>query len=277
MSVFVEDRFKGIDFDLFTPRIGYQRLGQDNATASSETPGFAASNAANVRTDSAWRPTSLPGSAANWGILFGAATAVSYFGVAAHDLFTQNATVALEITVDAGSTWTAIAGLDAIVPTENDPILFLFDEAEVDGIRLRIVSADDNPTIATMGTGPVMEWPRRAVWSGTPITEGDNITFNNNRSDTGNWLGRTRISDGLNFSIQIDNMSEAYRTSDFETFKRYANGENAAFWIASRPGNYPDEISYAWTTELVRMTRNRPNAQVTGSVTLNCRGYRQDI
>ncbi len=274
MSVYIETGFNGDNYPLTHPRIGYVRRGAANAAASSEASGFAAVNAGTVRTDSAWRPTSLPGSAANWNIVFNSPRTVGYFGVAKHDLATQNAEIRLQTTSDGGATWDGINGFEAITPTDNSAILFLFDPVTVDGIRLRINSADDNPTIATMGTGEVMEWPQPCTWTGTPITEGDQITFSVNRTDTGNWVGRTKVSDGLQYAMAIENLSETFRSGDFADFKAYANGEDATFWVASRPGDYPDEVAYAWALDVVRMERARPNATNAGAVTLNLQGLR---
>lgn len=142
---------------------------------------------------------------------------------------------------------------------------------------MAINSADGNPTIATIAGGAVQEWPRKAVWTGTPITEGDRITFANNTSDTGVLVGRTVVSDGLEFQVTVNNLSETFRTGDFADFKAYANGEDALFFIAPRPGDYPDEVAYAWATDVVRMTRDTPNNRVSGSVTLNLMGHRQDL
>lgn len=276
MSVYIQTGFFGDEYGLEHPRIGYDRA-NGTVDASTEAAGFAGDNAATVRVDTAWRPTSLPGLLADWELNFDTPTLVSYFGIAAHDLGTQGAFIRIQATTDGGSTWTSIAGLNAIEPEDDSAILCLFDPVSVDGIRVRIESADDNPTIAVMATGEVMEWPRKAVWTGTPITEGDRLSFDNNLTGTGIVIGRTKESDGLEFSMQVDNLSEDWRTSTFKSFKAYANGEQAAFFIAQRALYYPDEVAYAWTTDTVRMSRETPNRRVSGSVTLNCIGYRQNL
>lgn len=195
----------------------------------------------------------------------------------AHDLGTQNANISIQTTSDGGGTWDTVTGLGSIEPEDDSAILCLFDTVNVDGYRVQINSADGNPTIATIAGGAVMEWPRKAVWTGTPITEGDRISFTNNSSETGVWLGRTKTSDGLEFPFVVNNLSEDFRTGDFKDFKDYANGEDAAFFIAPRPLDYPDEVAYAWAADTVRMTRDTPNKRVSGTVNLNLIGYRQDL
>lgn len=274
MSVYIQTGFNGLTEDLNHPRIAFNRRREGTGTGSTEAAGFDAVNAGTVRLDTAWRPTAVP---ATWTNIFLNPRNVQYVGIAGHDLGTQNASIAIQTTVDGGSTWDTVAGLGAITPEDDSAILCLFDTVNADGYRVAINSADDNPTIATIAGGAVQEWPRKAVWTGTPITEGDKISFSNNTSETGVLTGRTRVSDGLEFQVTVNNLSEAFRTGDFKEFKAYANGEDAAFFIAHRPLDYQDEVAYAWATETVRMTRETPNHRVSGSVTLNLMGHRQDL
>jgi len=117
-------------------------------------------------------------------------------------------------------------------------------------------------------------WPRPFVWDGRPITEGDQISFENTIAVTGNWLGRSVVSDGLQFELTMMHAPEEWRQTRFKRFKRYANGENAAFFIAARPEDYPDELAYAWATNVVTADRAMPNKRVSTSVTLTCQGLR---
>lgn len=273
MSVYIQDEFFGYTYDLDHLRIAHDRV-SGTVSSSTETAGYADGNAATVRVDSAWRPTALP---ANWSTVLSSATTLSYVGIAAHDLGTQGASITIQTTTDGGSTWDTVTGLSALTPDDDSAILCLFEPVSADGYRVIINSADAVPTIAVIAAGDVMEWPRPCVWTGTPITEGDQISFANNQSETGAWLGRTRVSDGLRFQVQVSNLSEDFRAGDFKAFKAYANGENAAFFIALRPGYYPDEVAYAVSSDVVRMSRDQPNRRISGSVTMNLSGYRQDL
>ena len=86
--------------------------------------------------------------------------------------------------------------------------MFILDPIEVSEIRIRIESADDNPYIGVIAVGRLDEWPRLADWTGQPITEGDQITFSDNISDSGSFIGRTKVSDGLTYTMQVDNLPE---------------------------------------------------------------------
>lgn len=268
MTVVIETDFVGIDYNLNHPRIAWRRAG-GAVTASSSADGFAAVNAGTPRTDTAWRPTGATGT---WTITPASSDGVSYLGVAGHDFGTQAATV--KVQVDIGAGFVDVPGCE-VSPDDNEPLLFLFEARDCDAVRLSITAADAPPTVAVIAAGLVSEWPRFATWIGTPITESEQISFANNSSDTGNWLGRTKTADGLSFDVQIDNLPESYRQGEFKEFKAHANGDVATFFVATRPYDYPDEVSYAWVTDTLRMSREIPNRRVSGSVRMQCRGYRK--
>lgn len=269
MTVVIETGFTGDVYPMTHPRVGWRRM-SGTVTASSSVDGFNAANAGTPRTDTAWRPTGVPNHI--WTLTPASATVISYVGIAAHDLGTQNATVSLQINTGAG--FVTVAGT-SVSPADDDPVLWLIDPVSVTAARVVITATDAPPTIAVIAMGEVTEYPRLATWTGQPITEGDDIRFTNNMSDTGNWLGRTKVSDGLTFSLDVDNLSETWRQTEFKEFKAHANGEVATFFAAHRPFDYPNEVAYAWLEETARMDRALPNKRVSGSISLRCRGYRK--
>jgi len=272
MSVYIATGFTGTTYPLSHGRVCWNAY-SGTVTATTEAAGFAASNAATVRTDSAWRPTAATGT---WTLTFGSAQPVSFIGIAKHDLGTQNATIAIEYDAAGGSeVWAAFAGLGAVQPADDAPLLFLVPATSSDAVRVRITAADAAPTISVVRVGEADEWPRPFVWTGQPITEGDRISFDNTMSLTGNWLGRSIASDGLSFDLQMNNAPESWRRGDFAAFKAYANGEDAAFFIAARPtADYLAEVAYAWAADIVTASRETPNKAVSTSVTLSCQALR---
>ncbi|PIY28405.1 MAG: hypothetical protein COZ09_10170 [Comamonadaceae bacterium CG_4_10_14_3_um_filter_60_42] len=266
MTVVIETGFADTGFDLDAPRIGWHSE-PGTVAATNEADGFPAANADAPQTYTAWRPSSVP---ASWRRTFTAPASPSYIAIAAHTIGSSGATVTVrKLTSSVWSNW---GGDTTLTPTNDDPILFLLNPQTVDGIGIQV-----STQIATIGhirAGTVMKWPRRAVWTGQPITEGRQYNYNVNLSDSGNWLGRTQVADGLSFSMIVNNLSETFRTGDFKDFADHANTGDATFWIAPRPQGYPNELAYAWSPETVRMNRDVPNSRIAGSVTLQCRGYR---
>lgn len=266
MTVYIEDSFAGSERPLTHGRICYQREA-GTITTSGAAAGFPAVNAGTLRTDSGWRPDALP---ATWVLTFAAPAVVSYIGIAKHDLGSLGAVFSLEYDIGAG--FVAYPGMSGRTATDDKPILFLALPRAVDAIRLTVTSADAVPTISVISAGEADEMPRPFVWTGQPITEGEQIAYEDTRSQTGNWLGRSVQSQGLQFSLTMQNVSEAWRQTTWAAFKVWANGEGAAFFIAARPGGYPDEVAFAWTNQNPRANRSTPNKAISTEISLNCQG-----
>ena len=272
MAVIIATGFSGTTYPLTHGRVcwDWPRDGVPSATTSAS--GFPASGALPVRTDTAWRPTAIP---ATWTLAYPSTRNISFLGIAKHDLGTRGATIAIEY--DVAGVWTAFAGADAIEPADDNPILLLAPVTACDGVRVRITASTGNPSLSIIMAGVADEWPRPFVWSGQPITEGDQIGFENTIALTGNWLGRSVVSDGLRFELTMANAPETWRQGAFKDFKAYANGEDAAFFIAARPDGYPQELSYAWATSVVTASRAISNKQASTAVTLSCQGLRPNV
>jgi hypothetical protein len=270
MSVVVATGFTGDTYPLTHGRVCWEWYKDATPSATTAAAGFPAVNAMPPRTDSAWRPTEIP---SNWSLDFATDDSpVGFVGIAKHDLGTLNATIAIEYDIDG--VWTAFAGAGSLQPTDDSPILLLVPETDCDGVRIRITAADGNPTIAVIMVGVADEWPRPFTWTGSPITEGDRIRFENTIAVTGNWLGRSVAAEGIQFSVQMQHASEAWRQGDFARFKRYANGQDAVFFIALRPSSYPAEVAYAWATDVVAAQRAIANKSISTTVEMTCQGLR---
>jgi len=269
MTVVIESGFIGAEYDLNHPRIGYERVAGALTTNVPSEDGFNAQNAETPLTYTAWQPTSVP---AVWRLTFvgGGTETISYLGIGVHNIGSSGATVTLQ-SFD-GATWANWGGGMSVSPDNDDAIMFLVEPAAVNGIGILIEGAVAR--VGTISAGDVLEWPRKATWTGLPITESETNRYNVNQSDTGNWLGRTRIASGLEFDMTIDNLSETFRRGEFETFRNHANTGDGTFFVAPRPLDYPDEVAYAWSPETIRMERNVPKKEIAGSVSMSLRGYK---
>ena len=267
MSVVIQSGFVGIDEDLTYPRIGWNNISGTVTSTGTDADGFPAANARTNVTYTAWQSTTA---GQEWRNTFASAQSVAYVGVAVHNAGTLGATITVRKL--SGGTWSDWTGSPSASPSNDDAILFLLSPESVDGIGIEVTGAAAR--IGVIRAGAIMEWPRRAQWTGLPITESQQLRYNFNESETGNWLGRTVVSSGNQFEVNIDNLSETYRTSAFADFAAHANTGDGPFFIAPRPLDYPNEVAYAWPTETVRMSREIPNKLASGSVGLSLMGYR---
>jgi hypothetical protein len=248
-------------FDLKLPRIGWHAQG-GTVSASSAAAGFAAARAVTQQTADGWKPSAMP---ASWVLDAGAGVGLSYCGIAAHDLATVGATVFVEYLNDA--TWITIY---EVTPQDDGALFFLFPAIFAQQWRVR-VTGDNAPTIGHIRFGRVLTVPRMATYTGRPIDEGERVALRYQISETGEYLGTVVEGNGLQFSVEIDHLSEAFRLGPWREFKRWAERGNT-FFIAPKPYNYPKEVAYAWTSRAA-VERTIANRNISGSVTLDCVGY----
>lgn len=264
MSVHVAGGFAGNAYPTRTPRIGHARIA-GLVTPSTEAAGFEADNAVSQRTDSFWQPTALP---ATWAIDALSAQAVSYVGIAAHDLGTQGCTVAVQSSPD-GVAWTTRL---TVVPTDDTAIFGLFATVSARYWQLAISGAGDEPTIGVIQFGAVMEFPALAVYAPSLSFERSrNLTYSANITEGGQWAGRTIVRTALAPEMAVNHLAETWIASEWDAFALAA--ETAPFFVADRPADYPKSCTYAWTSADLRASRSMPNAEVSIDVTLQLTGF----
>lgn len=254
----------GNTYPLNTPRIGWRRIA-GTVAASTEAAGFAAANADTNRTDSFWQATALP---ATWRLDAGSAQSVSYCGIAAHDLGSRGCTILVQSSTD-DSAWTTRA---TITPTDDSAIFALFATVSARYWRLLISGAGDEPTIGVIQFGAVTEFPQRASYVGSVSFDRTRVaSYSMNRSEGGQWLGRSVSRAMLTPVMQVAHLSETWIAAEWDAFALYA--EEAPFFIADRPDTYPKSCCYAWTNADLRVDRSLPNASVAMSVSLELTGF----
>ncbi|MDD5273582.1 MAG: hypothetical protein PHU14_12790 [Methylovulum sp.] len=228
------------------PRIGYENLlrGADcTITPSTEATDHEADNIVNGLTWSYWEPTAVT---ATLTFTFDAAKDVDYFGIAAHTLDTYGFAIELEYLDNSSpATWVS---LGEVLPADTDGngvIMFLFDEVSSDNFRLTITGGTGNPAIGVVYLGKVLEVERRIYGGHSPITLSKNTVIRPNKSEGGQWLGRTIIRQGASTSIALKNLTPTWIRATFKPFIEAAR--SYPFFWAWRPGDYADEIGYVWT------------------------------
>lgn len=251
--------------DLHLPRVGWRSI-SGAITASSAAEGFEAPLGADPATYTAWRPTSAP---ATWEIDAGEPVTVDYCGVGAHDAGAQGASLAVEYW--DGTEWVEAA---SAAPADDSAVLFLF--APVSAERWRLVVTGAVARIGNVRFGAVTVLPRRSTFApALPITEAERLEYQTNVSATGEWLGRSVVSAGLEFAVAVEHMPEAFAAGEWAAFRRHANEGAGTFFIAPKPGSYPSEVAYAWPLEPVRAERSVPVAGIARATELRCGGYRR--
>ena len=268
MSVVLQNGFIGIEQGLNNPRLCWRKVA-GTVTASTEAEGFDAKFAYAEELVNAWRPTAVP---ADWTVTFADDAPVSYVGIGAHTIGSSGATVKAQVPDGSGG-WNDVPGCVA-TPSDDAAILFLLSVQDVGAVRVVVSEA-----IAEIGyilTGQATEIPRLAQFTGLPITESQQVEYRDNTSMTGKPLGRTLQRDGLEFTVEIENLPETFRATEWAAFRQaMERGGRQFFFYAPKPEKYPDEVALAWQRQPSPFERAIPNKNISGAINMTCGGYRQ--
>ncbi len=193
----------------------------------------------------AWVATPSGGTAALQ-MVFASAQSLNAVAIAAHNIGSiSGARVQAQYSTDGGTTWLD-AGSGNIFPTDNQAILFYFDEVSTTHWRIRVRDAGSNDVeIGVAYWGTVMTIPRRFYQGYTPPITPTNVMLQSNVSQGGNLLGAAVTRKGSSASATVQNVDPTFiRGTDFKGFMNHFNNGNGSFW-AWRPTKYGD-LFYCW-------------------------------
>lgn len=272
MSMVIQTGFLGNTYDINNPRIGFDAHSATGTATSSATgadPDW-------VTDGETWTVWEGGNTSATLTITFPSSYATGYVGLAAHNLGSTGASVTLQTSTDGGS-FTTPTGLSAHEPQDDSAIMWLFATTNLRAVRFVISGGSLAPQVAVAQAGEVLEVPQRSVFTELPISESEMVTYRHQQSVTGDVLGRAVLGSMLEFTLTINNLAETFRGAlgdiTWTGFRTHVKTVGP-FFIATKPLKYPDDVAYARCKEHPKFERNRPNAKLSGSVSLECMGYR---
>lgn len=205
-------------------------------TVSSETSDGAGLNAVEDTTFDFWT-----GGAATSRITvdYGSDVECDAFGVAAHTIGTDGATIAVEYSDDDMS-YTEAA---SVTPTDDDTIFIVFP---VTSARYWRVSVTDGPaSIGVMKLGKRLIFPCGVLSGYTPINHAHRIELLTNMSVSGQFLG-TRIKRvGADTGIDFGMIETDFVDTHMRGFEDHFNS-GRTFFYAGAPDDWPDDYGYCW-------------------------------
>jgi hypothetical protein len=236
--VFIENSFNPA-VPLTHSRIGIDNIVREGTvTASGEDPAFPAFAAKNPLTYEFWRPDVLD---AWWKVDAGLPVEVSYCGIASHTLGSSGAFVTVQYSTD-DSTW-----VDVLTDNQSDdsPMMFLF--APVTARYWRIfIQGSVIPSVGVVYFGKTLEMQRPCFSGLEPINFNRSTVIRPNRSENGQWVGRSIVRQGANMSVSYRHLDYDWYRTNFDPFVKQAI--KYPFFFAWRPNGYPDAVGYVWTT-----------------------------
>lgn len=246
-----------LDQPLINARIFWRSLTLNALAASVSVSSESASGPkdAPLRPDTVeyWEPTALP---ATWTFTIGSAGSpsaevIDYVAIAGHTLGSSHATVLCETTDGtlAGSpsaeVWTTLAQSHA--PADDSPIVFSAAPRTATKFRLTI-SGSTIPRLAVIyaGRSTAMQEPIRGGGH-APMTLKRQTVLHQSLSRGGQFLGQGIRRIGFTGAAAFELLDPAWYRANFDPFVVHAR--QYPYFFAWRPGQYADEVVFAWTAE----------------------------
>lgn len=243
--------------------IGYRSLlTRSNTVADFAEQFFPIENVANPATNLFWRSESTEVQYIT--ISAGLNSGADYVGFANHNLSSAGIAYQVQGSND-GIDWDDIS--DEIIPDSDAPHVQIFTLAVYTLYRIKLTPTGDTvPRIAVLYLGKMLVLQRRTYVGHTPITMARETTLSNNRSETGQFLGRVVRREFLQCGIELQNLTPEWYRSYFDDFAE-ASRTTPFFW-AWRPIDYPAEVGFCWAMDDIVPKNQRNNGMMQTSIKL---------
>lgn len=232
------------------PIIGYQTLvTANNVTATTAQTDWPASNLSNVSTYLKWKAQSgSPLLDEYLTVVPDTADDIDYVGIAGHNFGSGQMPVSVEVLDESTSPATWVEVISEVLLADDGPVIFRFDKDVYPSVRLRIqpslLAEQVTPFAAVLYVGELLILQRRIYVGHTPIPYGRQLNLANHRSISGAFLGRIVLSETVQTSIELQNLTASWYRANFEPFLQAAR--EIPFFFGWRPGTYPREIGFSW-------------------------------
>lgn len=233
-------------------------------TASTTATGYFAEGPDNSLTYEKWKPTASTGT---WEHDFTSSTTADYCCIGAHNLGTSGSTINVQYWT--GAAWSDLCAATAI--SDDMPIMVIFAPQAATKFRLNISAGTSAPSIGVIKFGQSLQMQRALYGGHAPLDLSRQTSMQSNISETGEFLGRTKIRTQFSTSFEWKHLTAAWVRTNWRPFQLAI--ETEPFFIAWRPETF-SEVGLCQSDEM-------PIPQNMGikdfmSVTLNVRGYGYD-
>ncbi len=266
MSIVVSGAVSNVD----TPSIGYEnRVTSANISSTTEDADFPVTNLANVSTNLLWKGVAVSPAVDEYiTVDLPGANDADYVGIARHNFGSAGITMSVEGLVDEAASpevWIVLVEETAIA--SDQPLIFKFEAQTLDKIRVRLQPGTAAPQAAVLYVGALLELQRNIYVGHTPITLGRHTVTAQQRSESGNYLGRVIVDERTQTSVNLRNLTPAWYRTFFDPFVTAARDN--PFFFAWRPSSYPNEVGFAWLTDDPIPVNEQPNGMMQVEFRMN--------
>lgn len=236
-----------------SPIIGWHNLVTAGfVVGSSEDVDYPAINLANPATHLKWRATS----SADQTLTFTPSSVVpeniDYVAIVRHNLATAESQISIrQDSVDL---------IDPVILPADEVTIFRLPTTAFSEIEFLMENNTSAPEIAVVYIGRLLYLQRRIYVGHTPIVDGKQSIVANPRSESGNFLGRIILSETYDTTFNMNNVEAAWYREYMRPFVEAST--RAPFFFGWRPGTYPREAGYVWTTRAPRPVNQLNNGMM---------------
>ncbi len=215
--------------------------------------------APNVLSPTTW--DSWTGNINGWvAVAFAAAFAIDSFGLAGHNLGSIGATLRFGYKASPGAAWTL---MPEIRPVDNSPILLLSPAIAGSEFRVHVVASGGAvPIIGSFWAGRRMVLPSSVAPDYVRAPDAVTVEGEAAVSRGGHYLGATFRRRAGQLSPQFNPIARGWADLNLPAFRQHYDARRA-FFFASSPGIYPDDLAYGWRGE--RASELRPVLSAGGA------------
>lgn len=247
-----------------SPLIGWHNLiTVSNIIASSEEENYPVINLANPITSIISRWKAADDGAQTIDVEINSLLEIDYVAIARHNLGSTQRPITVFGSDGGGSPdWHEVVQ-ESLLPSNDPATIFRFDPQSLTDLRFSIGepsggSGFDPAEIAVMYVGKLLPLERRIYVDHTPINYGRSDKVVNGETEAGDFLGQIVTSEMLETGVQLQNLTPNWYRSKLDPFIQ----SKKPFFFAWRPGDYPDEVGFAWMTNKPQPRNQRPNGMM---------------
>jgi len=229
---------------------------------NSAAAGYFATGPLNSLTYEFWQPASLP---STWEYNHTTSAECDYCAIAAHTMGTNGNT--LQVQYHDGSSWVDLIASTAI--TSDAPIFVIFGVQTRSRWRIRI-SNGTAPNIGVIKFGKALQMQRPIYGGHAPVDLARQTILRSNNSETGNYLGRSKLRSIHATTYDWNNLSAAWVEENWPGFQTAV--ETEPFFIAWRPETKQD-VGFCQTDEAPIPSNMGVRDLMTVSLSIRAQGY----
>jgi hypothetical protein len=230
-------------------KIGYKNLFTElgaTVTASTEETDYDKENAYDGFGYDWWKPTVAGDSWLRVSLV--AAQTADYMAIWGHDLSLHGSSIKTQYSIDNGSTW--VDATYVVTPTNDNTIFINFTTILAADWRVLVTNPTTIAAIAGVQIGEALTFPRAMENGFAPPSLAPMIKLKTSRTESGAFLGGSKLSEGIKGSFNLTNLNPAWVRSVWQPFINYAQTPKT-FVFSWDSVNHSNEVILGWVTDKV--------------------------